>query len=85
VISYRCISADPPWNERGGGKIVRGAQRHYPLMKTPDITAAMLQAPQWRPDRDGCHMWLWVTDNYLRDGVSSSTISRIEGRTDVCR
>ena len=34
---YRVIYADPPWNEQGGGKIKRGADRHYNLMKTKDI------------------------------------------------
>ena len=34
---YQIIYADPPWNERGGGKIKRGADRHYPLMRTEDI------------------------------------------------
>lgn len=36
---YRTIYADPPWMERGGGKIKRGADKHYPLMKTRDIMA----------------------------------------------
>lgn len=36
---YKTIYADPPWMERGGGKIKRGADRHYPLMKTKDIMA----------------------------------------------
>ncbi len=65
---YRCIVADPPWNERGGGKIKRGADRHYPLMKTPDIIACMLRAPVWRP-AESAHLWLWVTDNFLLDGL----------------
>ena len=34
---YKTIYADPPWNESGGGKIKRGADRHYNLMKTTDI------------------------------------------------
>ena len=34
---YKTIYADPPWNEQGAGKIKRGADRHYPLMKTEDI------------------------------------------------
>ena len=34
---YKTIYADPPWREQGGGKIKRGADRHYPLMKTKDI------------------------------------------------
>lgn len=66
---YRCISADPPWNEKGAGKVKRGADRHYPTMKTPDIIGAMLVEPIFRPDPSGCHLWLWVTDNYLTDGL----------------
>jgi len=66
---YRCILADPPWQERGGGKIKRGADRHYPLLKTPDIIRVMLTAPQWRPCAAGCHLWLWVTNNFLEDGL----------------
>ena len=34
---YRTIYADPPWHEKGGGKIKRGADRHYPLMRTEDV------------------------------------------------
>ena len=29
---YRVIYADPPWPEYGGGKIKRGADRHYPFI-----------------------------------------------------
>jgi hypothetical protein len=36
-MRYKTIYADPPWSEVGGGQIVRGAQRHYSLMKTEDI------------------------------------------------
>lgn len=28
----------------------------------------MLTAPVWQPDDDS-HLWLWVTDNYLKDGL----------------
>jgi hypothetical protein len=34
---YSTILMDPPWNETGGGKIKRGADKHYPLVKTPDL------------------------------------------------
>lgn len=61
---YRCIVADPPWAENGGGKCKRGADRHYKTMKLPDIVRAMLKAPCWRPAED-CHLWLWYTDNFL--------------------
>lgn len=65
---YACIAIDPPWNERGGGKCKRGADRHYPLLKTPEIIAVVLQSPAWRP-ADNAHLWLWVTNNFLRDGL----------------
>src|SRR5215469_3891001 len=29
---YRCAVIDPPWNETGGGRIKRGADRHYQLL-----------------------------------------------------
>lgn len=38
-MKYRTIYADPPWMETGGGRIKRGADRHYSLMKTKDIAA----------------------------------------------
>lgn len=68
---YRCIAADPPWDESGGGKIKRGADRHYPLMKTPaiiDLMAGVL-ATTHRPEQSGCHMHLWVTNNFVEDGL----------------
>lgn len=59
---YRTIYADPPWMERGGGTIKRGADRHYDLMKTSEIIAlpvSSLASP------DGCHLYLWTTNNFL--------------------
>ena len=65
---YSCISADPPWNESGGGRIKRGAQRHYSLMKKEEIAEVMQGAPCWRLS-ESCHLWLWVTNNFLKDGL----------------
>lgn len=65
---YRCLLADPPWLERGGGKVKRGADRHYPLLKTPEIVRVMVTATQWRPAKDA-HLWMWVTNNFLEDGL----------------
>lgn len=63
--SYRTILADPPWKEQGGGKIRRGADRHYPLMKTAEICD--LPVRTWAaPD---AHCYLWVTNNFLEDGL----------------
>ena len=61
---YNVIYADPPWEEKGGGKIKRGADRHYPLMKTKDILEL--------PVKDivaieGAHLYQWATNNHLKD------------------
>ena len=63
---YRTIYIDPPWPERGGGKIKRGADRHYPLMTIKEILALPIQDIA---DPDGCHIYLWVTNTYLKDGL----------------
>lgn len=62
---YQIIYADPPWNETGGGKIKRGADRHYPLMKTKDIIAL----PVNKIATQNAHLYLWVTNNFLIDGL----------------
>lgn len=63
---YKTIYADPPWNESGGGKIKRGADRHYTLMKTKDI----MVLPIGDIADDNCHLYLWVTNNFLKDGLT---------------
>lgn len=63
-MKYKTIYADPPWWEVGGGRICRGAQKHYPLMKTDEICA--LPVREWT--EDNAHLYLWVTNNHLRDG-----------------
>lgn len=65
---YSCILADPPWHESGGGRIKRGADRHYPLLKTPDILRVILDSGVFRP-ADNAHLYLWTTNNHLRDGL----------------
>ena len=64
-MKYKTIYADPPWAERGGGRIKRGADRHYPLMTTKEIMA--LDVPSICAD--DCHLYLWVTNNFLPDGL----------------
>lgn len=66
-LKYKTIIADPPWYEAGGGKIKRGADRHYPLMKTKDIIA-LRNFIYDISDKD-CHLYLWVTNNFLKDGL----------------
>ena len=65
----RCISIDPAWPEQGGGRVKRGADRHYKLLKSPhDIIRVIYQSGVWHPDPAGCHLWLWCTNNYLNKG-----------------
>lgn len=70
---WGCIAADPPWGEAGGGG--RGAQNHYQLIdKRADILHTMLGArfsdgaAAWRPAPTS-HLWLWVTNTFLADGL----------------
>lgn len=67
-MKFRTVYADPPWKESGGGKVKRGADRHYPLMKTDDIIVEMKKVIAGRTD-DNCHLYLWVTNNFLKDGL----------------
>ena len=64
-IMYKTLLADPPWMEVGGGKIKRGADRHYPLMKTKDIIEYLKQIPM----EENAHAYIWVTNNFLEDGL----------------
>lgn len=65
---FRCLLADPPWAERGGGKIKRGADRHYPLAPTKEIPGIVRGSGLFRP-AENAHLWLWVTDNFLEGGL----------------
>ncbi len=67
MILYQTIYADPPWPEKGGGKIKRGADRHYTLMSVAEIKGMS----SWVPliAAQNCHLYLWVTNNYLPAGL----------------
>lgn len=62
---YTTIYADPPWPEHGGGKIKRGADRHYNLMTIKEI----LFMPVASIAEDNAHLYLWVTNNFFRQGL----------------
>ena len=62
---YQIIYADPPWYESGGGRIKRGANRHYKLMTTREI----MNLPVSRVADDNCHLYLWTTNNFLEDAI----------------
>lgn len=68
MSSFPCILMDPPWMERGGGKIKRGADRHYPLIRTPDLPRVIWESGAFRPAEDA-HLWMWATSNHLKDAL----------------
>ena len=59
---------DPPWPEHGGGKIKRGADRHYPLVPVANMYEVIQLSGVWRP-ADDAHLYMWVTNNYLPAGL----------------
>lgn len=67
-MQYKTVLIDPPWNESGGGRIKRGADRHYKLMKTKDIIS-LLRKEILPKIHDDAHLYLWVTNNFLKDGL----------------
>ena len=70
-MKYKTIYLDPAWNESGGGKIKRGADKHYKLMKTKDIIEYCEINIKPLID-DDCHCYLWVTNNFLKDCLINS-------------
>lgn len=71
-VLWRCALLDPPWAERGGGRIKRGADRHYGLVgKRGDvdpIRRVIVDSGLWTP-ADDAHAWCWYTDNFLEDAL----------------
>jgi N6-adenosine-specific RNA methylase IME4 len=74
TTGYRCIVADPPWPQAGGGTLrgregwhdSHGASRPMPygLMSVAEI-AAMPVAEL--AHEDGAHLYLWTTNGFLAD------------------
>lgn len=70
---YRTIVADPPWRYDGPmgiptrvGRVTvnRGAESQYDTMTLSEIKALPVGALA----DDQCHLYLWVTNKFLRDG-----------------
>lgn len=63
-MRFTTLLLDPPWPESGGGKVKRGADRHYPLMKARDMPGVILGSGLWTP-AEHAHVWMWTTNTYL--------------------
>ena len=67
-MTFSVTTMDPCWDEKGGGKIKRGADKHYGVMKPPDILAAILRSDAWRPAED--HVLVcWTTMSSLEKSM----------------
>lgn len=65
VMGYSGVMIDPPWPERGGGKIKRGCDRWYePIDKWPEIVRVLLTSGVWDNVGEDAHLYLWSTSNY---------------------
>ena len=79
---FKTILMDPPWNEVGGGRIKRGADRHYPVVKTEDMPALIYGSGMFNPAPDS-HLYLWATSNHLPDALWLMRALRFEYKTNV--
>lgn len=66
---FGTIEIDPPWPERGGGRIKRGADRHYQMPRIADLPRIIIESPAFDPDPRGCACWLWTTVASLPAGL----------------
>ncbi len=64
MTQFQTYLCDPPWPERGGGKIKRGADRHYKTLKVKDIAPTILACELFKPP-EHAHLYLWTTNNFL--------------------
>jgi N6-adenosine-specific RNA methylase IME4 len=61
--TFRTIVADPPWQY--GNKSTRGAaEDHYATMTMEELASLDVEAKA----ADEAHLYLWVTNNFLREG-----------------
>jgi N6-adenosine-specific RNA methylase IME4/DNA-binding XRE family transcriptional regulator len=72
VALYRCLVIDPPWpvvKIQREKRPRQGPGLDYPTMSVEDILGLLERKimPVARPD--GCHVYLWVTQRFLCDGL----------------
>ena len=66
---FKTIVADPPWQQPMTGKRTRAKGGPSPELPYPTMTLSEIKAlPVGRLAADGCHLWLWTTNSFLRDG-----------------
>jgi len=73
--AFKTLLIDPPWNETGGtakskafGAGPRGADVHYPTMKTKEIPEVIKGSGMFRPAPDS-HLYLWSSKSFVPDAL----------------
>jgi len=67
MTDYHTIYADPPWEQKKAGKWNKHAiarELPYPTMTVDEI----IRLPICELADEGCHLWLWTTNQYLPAG-----------------
>lgn len=60
------VMVDFPSPETGGGKVKRGADRHYPVIKKWQKAVEVTQQFNgWSRLGEDCHGYFWATNNYM--------------------
>ena len=67
---YPCIIADPPWDIHQKGRL--GAINHYDLMSLEEIQGL----PIAELAADNAHIWLWVTNGLVPQGMYAEEEAR---------
>ena len=81
---FKTVVIDPPWPQRGGGKVKRGADKPDKLLDTPRIIETILTCPYWANVSDNAHLYLWVTNNQVPDGLRVMEALGFRYITNVC-
>ena len=82
-VIWQTAVQDPPWKEVGAGKIKRGADRHYPLLATKDMPGVIRASGLWTP-AENAHLYMWVTNTFLPDGLWLMAELGFKYKTNVC-
>ncbi len=68
-MTYRCILADPPWQQPLSGQYRAPKNKRPGRLPYPTLTVARVAAmPVGQLAADRCHLWLWTSNAFLRDG-----------------
>lgn len=70
-MRFDCIVIDPPWqyrNKNTGGSLISGADKKYPTLSF--IELLNLQESIHRISKANSIMFMWITNPFLREGLS---------------